>query len=57
MKGFWHDAVEFFPILMSGVVLTIVVTISSYKPSTRAVMFSRTGSLNFSRVYGSAYPL
>ena len=34
MKGFWHDAVEFFPILMSGVVLTIVVTIGSLLLST-----------------------
>ena len=34
MKGFWHDAVEFFPILMSGVVLTIVVTIGSLMLST-----------------------
>ena len=29
MKGFWHDAVEFFPILLQGVWLTIVVTIGS----------------------------
>ena len=29
MKGFWHDAVEFLPILLNGVVLTIVVTIGS----------------------------
>ncbi|MHC4050286.1 amino acid ABC transporter membrane protein, PAAT family [Bradyrhizobium shewense] len=34
MKGFWHDAVEFFPILMNGVVLTIVVTIGSLLLST-----------------------
>jgi polar amino acid transport system permease protein len=34
MKGFWHDAVEFFPILMSGVALTIVVTIGSLLLST-----------------------
>src|SRR5438445_12778995 len=34
MKGFWHDAVEFFPILMSGVALTIVVTIGSLILST-----------------------
>ena len=34
MKGFWHDAVEFFPILMSGVVLTIIVTIGSLLLST-----------------------
>ena len=34
MKGFWHDAAEFFPILMSGVVLTIVVTIGSLLLST-----------------------
>ncbi|MBR1178137.1 MULTISPECIES: amino acid ABC transporter permease [Bradyrhizobium] len=34
MKGFWHDAVEFFPILMNGVALTIVVTIGSLLLST-----------------------
>lgn len=34
MKGFWHDAVEFLPILMSGVALTIVVTIGSLLLST-----------------------
>src|SRR3954452_23585295 len=34
MKGFWHDAAEFFPILMSGVWLTIVVTIGSLALST-----------------------
>src|SRR5262252_8749552 len=34
MKGFWHDAAEFFPILMSGVFLTIVVTIGSLLLST-----------------------
>ncbi|MBB4260023.1 MULTISPECIES: amino acid ABC transporter permease [unclassified Bradyrhizobium] len=34
MKGFWHDAVEFFPILMNGVVLTIVVTVGSLLLST-----------------------
>src|SRR3954468_10914203 len=34
MKGFWHDAAEFFPILMSGVALTIVVTIGSLLLST-----------------------
>lgn len=34
MKGFWHDAVEFFPILMSGVALTILVTIGSLLLST-----------------------
>jgi len=34
MKGFWHDAVEFFPILMSGVALTVVVTIGSLLLST-----------------------
>src|SRR4029079_1859003 len=34
MKGFWHDAVEFFPILMSGVALTIVVTSGSLLLST-----------------------
>ncbi|WP_038972070.1 amino acid ABC transporter permease [Bradyrhizobium genomosp. III] len=34
MKGFWHDAAEFFPILMNGVVLTIVVTIGSLLLST-----------------------
>lgn len=34
MKGFWHDAAEFFPILTNGVVLTIVVTIGSLLLST-----------------------
>ncbi|ULK95824.1 amino acid ABC transporter permease [Bradyrhizobium sp. I71] len=34
MKGFWHDAVEFFPILMNGVALTIVVMIGSLLLST-----------------------
>lgn len=34
MKGFWHDAAEFFPILMNGVALTIVVTIGSLLLST-----------------------
>ena len=34
MQGFWHDAAEFFPILMNGVVLTIVVTIGSLLLST-----------------------
>ena len=34
MKGFWHDAVEFFPILLNGVALTIVVTIGSLLLST-----------------------
>ena len=41
----------------SGRSLTIVVTISSYMLSISDVMFSRTGSLNFSRVNGSAAPL
>ncbi|QOZ71966.1 amino acid ABC transporter permease [Bradyrhizobium arachidis] len=34
MKGFWHDTVEFFPILMNGVALTIIVTIGSLLLST-----------------------
>jgi polar amino acid transport system permease protein len=34
MTGFWHDAVEFFPILLNGVALTIVVTIGSLLLST-----------------------
>lgn len=34
MKGFWHDAAEFFPILMNGVALTIVVTVGSLLLST-----------------------
>lgn len=34
MKGFWQDAAEFFPILMNGVALTIVVTIGSLLLST-----------------------
>ncbi|OKO81256.1 amino acid ABC transporter permease [Bradyrhizobium sp. NAS80.1] len=34
MKGFWHDAADFFPILMNGVALTIVVTIGSLLLST-----------------------
>ena len=34
MKGFWHDTVEFFPILMNGVALTIIVTVGSLLLST-----------------------
>jgi polar amino acid transport system permease protein len=34
MKGFWHDAAEFLPILLNGVALTIVVTIGSLLLST-----------------------
>ncbi|KRQ12739.1 MULTISPECIES: amino acid ABC transporter permease [Bradyrhizobium] len=34
MKGFWHDAAEFFPILMNGVALTVIVTIGSLLLST-----------------------
>lgn len=34
MQAFWRDAVEFFPILMSGVALTIIVTIGSLLLST-----------------------
>jgi polar amino acid transport system permease protein len=34
MKGFWHDTVEFVPILLNGVVLTIIVTIGSLLLST-----------------------
>lgn len=34
MKGFWRDAVEFFPILLNGVALTIVVTVGSLLLST-----------------------
>src|SRR6266581_444029 len=34
MKGFWHDAVEFFPILLGGVALTIIVTLGSLLLST-----------------------
>ncbi|WP_257165341.1 amino acid ABC transporter permease [Bradyrhizobium sp. SRS-191] len=34
MSRFWHDAVEFFPILLNGVVLTIVVTLGSLLLST-----------------------
>ena len=34
MKGFWHDAVEFFPILLNGVALTITVTVGSLILST-----------------------
>src|SRR3954463_11324878 len=34
MKAFWRDAVEFLPILMSGVALTIIVTIGSLLLST-----------------------
>jgi polar amino acid transport system permease protein len=34
MTGFWHDAAEFFPILMNGVALTIVVTVGSLLLST-----------------------
>jgi polar amino acid transport system permease protein len=34
MQGFWHDTVEFFPILLNGIALTIVVTIGSLLLST-----------------------
>ena len=34
MQAFWRDTVEFFPILMSGVALTIIVTIGSLLLST-----------------------
>ena len=34
MKGFWHDAAEFFPILLNGVALTIIVTVGSLLLST-----------------------
>ena len=34
MQGFWRDTVEFFPILLNGVALTIVVTIGSLLLST-----------------------
>jgi polar amino acid transport system permease protein len=34
MQAFWRDTVEFFPILMSGVALTIMVTIGSLLLST-----------------------
>jgi len=34
MQAFWRDAVEFLPILMSGVALTIIVTIGSLLLST-----------------------
>jgi polar amino acid transport system permease protein len=34
MKGFWRDTIEFFPILLNGVALTIVVTIGSLLLST-----------------------
>ncbi|MCP3460229.1 amino acid ABC transporter permease [Bradyrhizobium sp. CCGUVB23] len=34
MQGFWRDTVEFFPILLNGVALTIVVTIGSLILST-----------------------
>ena len=34
MEKFWRDAVEFLPILMNGVVLTIVVTLGSLILST-----------------------
>jgi polar amino acid transport system permease protein len=34
MQGFWRDTVEFLPILMSGVALTIMVTIGSLLLST-----------------------
>lgn len=34
MQGFWRDAVEFLPILMSGVALTIIVTVGSLLLST-----------------------
>lgn len=34
MQGFWRDTVEFFPILLNGVALTIIVTIGSLLLST-----------------------
>src|ERR1700757_129864 len=34
MKGFWRDTVEFFPILLNGVALTIIVTVGSLILST-----------------------
>ncbi|MCK1546209.1 amino acid ABC transporter permease [Bradyrhizobium sp. 147] len=34
MKGFWRDTVEFFPILLNGVALTIIVTVGSLLLST-----------------------
>ena len=34
MQAFWRDTVEFLPILMSGVALTIIVTIGSLLLST-----------------------
>jgi polar amino acid transport system permease protein len=34
MVKFWHDAVEFLPILLNGVALTIIVTIGSLVLST-----------------------
>jgi polar amino acid transport system permease protein len=34
MQGFWRDTVEFLPILLNGVVLTIVVTLGSLLLST-----------------------
>ncbi|MGY8682179.1 amino acid ABC transporter permease [Bradyrhizobium sp. UFLA05-153] len=34
MQGFWRDTIEFFPILLNGVALTIVVTIGSLILST-----------------------
>ena len=34
MLKFWHDAVEFLPILLNGVALTIIVTIGSLVLST-----------------------
>jgi polar amino acid transport system permease protein len=34
MQGFWRDTIEFFPILLNGVALTIVVTIGSLLLST-----------------------
>ena len=34
MQAFWRDTVEFLPILMSGVALTIIVTLGSLLLST-----------------------
>jgi polar amino acid transport system permease protein len=34
MQGFWRDTVEFFPILLNGVALTIIVTVGSLILST-----------------------
>ena len=45
MKGFWRDTVEFFPILMNGVALTIVgVLIGEIFASNKGLGFVLTNA-------------